>query len=166
MAAKEPIRNMTIVQGPTLRVKILAISPITACPCTGFGYNQTAASRRKRQAMRKDTRWPNRKSHKPIVNHFRQYSRACGDSLDVSSVRSSLVDVNGSKTEATLLSSSRSLILPVPTFFAFPHSEACRETSIPVGRRPRKATTINHEPAGVSKAKKWLMEASGAGLTR
>ena len=47
VAAKAPIIKTTIIQGPTLKVKIPAISPITARPSTGLGYIQTAAKRRK-----------------------------------------------------------------------------------------------------------------------
>ena len=54
----------------------------------------------------------------------------------------------------------------MPTFFALPHSEACSDTSMPVGSRPRNAAMMSHEPSGVSMMKKFAKAESGAGLTR
>ena len=63
-------------------------------------------------------------------------------------------------------SSMRSRILLIPTFFAFPHSEACSDTSMPVGRSPRKAAMTSQEPSGISTRKKAPISARGAGLTK
>ena len=60
----------------------------------------------------------------------------------------------------------------MPFFFALPHSDACSETSIPVGSRPRKAAIISHDPlspiagSGISKIKKLPISESGAGAAK
>ena len=55
---------------------------------------------------------------------------------------------------------------PMPTRFALPHSDACSDTSMPVGSNPRNAAMISHDPPGTSKVKKWPIAESGAGVTR
>ena len=54
---------------------------------------------------------------------------------------------------------------PIPTFFALPHSDACNDTSIPVGSRPRNDAMISQDPSGVSSWKKCTNSAIGAGST-
>ena len=51
------------------------------------------------------------------------------------------------------------------TRLALPHSDACNETSMPVGSRPRNAAMISQEPTGVSKVKKCRNSEIGAGRT-
>ena len=109
--------------------------------------------------------WPVRKSHSPIRNQRRQYSRACGESRAVSTARSEAGEVKGSKRGATPVASRWGRTLLMPARFAFPHSDACSETSMPVGRRPRKPAITSHDPSGISKRKKFPISASGAGWT-
>ena len=89
-----------------------------------------------------------------MVNHLRQYSRAWAGSWDMSTARSLFFGPKGSNVGANPAFSRSSLILPRPTFLALPHSEACKDTSIPVGRSPRKAAMMSHDPWGASKMKK------------
>ena len=53
---------------------------------------------------------------------------------------------------------------PMPTRFALPHSEACSETSMPVGSSPRNAAMMSHDPPGISTVKKCPISDNGAGL--
>ena len=115
--------------------------------------------------MRKDTTWPTRKSHRAIVNQRRQYSRVCAGNASVSTRKSSFVEANGSNAAAVPAASSCSRIPPMPTFLAFPHSDACNETSTPVGSSPSSAMIVSHDPCGVSKTKNRPMADSGAGST-
>ena len=55
---------------------------------------------------------------------------------------------------------------PMPTRFALPHSEACSDTSMPVGSNPRNAAMTSHEPTGVSKTKNRPIADIGAGSKR
>ena len=55
---------------------------------------------------------------------------------------------------------------PIPAFLAFPHSEACSDTSMPVGSNPRNAAITNHDPSGTSTMKKWPKAETGAGSAR
>ena len=54
----------------------------------------------------------------------------------------------------------------MPTRLALPHSEACSDTSMPVGSSPRNAAMTSHDPAGVSKTKNRPIADSGAGSNR
>ena len=54
----------------------------------------------------------------------------------------------------------------MPTRFALPHSDACSETSMPVGSNPRNAAMINQEPPGTSTMKKRPIAENGAGSTK
>ena len=116
--------NTVIIQGPTLSVKIPAISPMTALPSTGLGYSHTAASSRKMVAMMNDTTWPRRKSQRLIRKQRRLYSSARAGSRRTSTVRSDSLGAKGSKVRASPASSNRPRILAMPVRLAFPHSEA------------------------------------------
>ena len=106
---------------------------------------------------------PTRKSHRDTLNHLVAYSRAFAGSSDILIRKSSLLLSNGSNALIAPFFSRISLTLPIPTRFACPHSEACSDTSIPVGNRPRNAAMSNHEPSGISTRKKCPNADSGAG---
>ena len=106
------------------------------------------------------------KSQRPIRNQRRQYSCACAGSFETSTAKSLLLEPNGSNRFASPSRSSCSRMRPMPTRFALPHSEACSDTSIPVGSSPRNAAMTSHEPTGVSKTKKRPIADIGAGSKR
>ena len=160
-----PARNTIIIPGPTLSVKMRAISPITALPWTSLGNNHTAASNMKMQTRMNEITWPARKSHSPILNQRRQYSWAWEDNLDVSTARSSLLLLKASNRAAMPCASISSRIRPMPAFLALPHSDACSDTSIPVGSSPRNEAMISQDPSGVSSWKKCTNSLTGAGFT-
>ena len=114
-------------------------------------------------AITNDTTCPRRKSQRPIWNQRRQYSCACAGRRSVCTVRSLSRGQKGSNERAIPISSMRSRILLIPAFFALPHSDAWSETSMPVGRRPRKAAMTSQEPSGISTRKKVPISESGAG---
>ena len=158
--------KIVIIHGPTLSVKIPAISPITARPSIGLGYSHTAASSRKIVAITNDTTCPSRKSKRLMRKQRRLYSTARSGSRRTSTVRSLILGANGSKAGARPAASSRSRILAIPARLAFPHSDACSETSIPVGSSPRKPAITSQDPGGASKIRKCSSSPIGAGRTK